>query len=88
MVRYPNEPSCSRSGLQIIYFINSGRAELNSLHCPMTCACYGNAGSINLCYDSVQTVPFLRLQSSETVGALEFAIKNNYLPSGNDTGVV
>tara|TARA_R100001143_G_scaffold46943_1_gene41950 strand:+ start:55116 stop:55226 length:111 start_codon:yes stop_codon:yes gene_type:complete len=36
----------------------------------------------------VQTVPFLRLQSSETVGALEFAIKNNYLPSGNDTGVV
>lgn len=41
-----------------------------------------------LYYGSVQTMPFVRPHFSELVGALDFAIKNNYPARGEYTGVV
>jgi peroxiredoxin len=41
-----------------------------------------------LYYGSVQTMPFVRPHFSELVGALDFAIKNNYPARGEYTGAV
>jgi peroxiredoxin len=41
-----------------------------------------------LYYASVQTMPFVRPHFSEMVGALDFAIKNDYPARGEYTGVV
>jgi peroxiredoxin len=41
-----------------------------------------------LYYGSVQTMPFVRPHFSELVGALDFAIKNNYPARGEYTGPV
>ncbi|MFY0680758.1 MAG: AhpC/TSA family protein [Thalassovita sp.] len=41
-----------------------------------------------LFYGSVQTMPFVRPHFSELVGALDFAIKNNYPARGEYTGAV
>ena len=41
-----------------------------------------------LYYGSVQTMPFVRPHFSELVGALDFAIKNNYPARGEYTGEV
>ena len=41
-----------------------------------------------LYYGSVQTMPFVRAHFSELVGALDFAIKNNYPARGEYTGAV
>ena len=41
-----------------------------------------------LYYGSVQTMPFVRPHFSELVGALDFAIKNNYPARGEYTGTV
>ncbi len=42
----------------------------------------------NLYYGSVQTMPFVRPHFSELVGALDFAIKNDYPARGEYTGPV
>ncbi|GHF42741.1 peroxiredoxin-like family protein [Seohaeicola zhoushanensis] len=42
----------------------------------------------SLYYGSVQTMPFVRPHFSELVGALDFAIKNNYPARGEYTGAV
>jgi peroxiredoxin len=42
----------------------------------------------NLYYGSVQTMPFVRPHFAELVGALDFAIKNNYPARGEYTGPV
>ena len=42
----------------------------------------------NLYYGSTQTMPFVRPHFSELVGALDFAIKNNYPARGEYTGAV
>ncbi len=42
----------------------------------------------SLYYGSVQTMPFVRPHFSELVGALDFAIKNNYPARGEYTGEV
>ncbi len=42
----------------------------------------------NLYYGSVQTMPFVRPHFSELVGALDFAIKNDYPARGEYTGAV
>ncbi|MEM1388028.1 MAG: peroxiredoxin-like family protein [Pseudomonadota bacterium] len=42
----------------------------------------------SLYYGSVQTMPFVRPHFSELVGALEFAINNNYPARGEYTGAV
>ena len=42
----------------------------------------------SLYYGSVQTMPFVRPHFSELVGALDFAIKNNYPARGEYTGTV
>lgn len=42
----------------------------------------------SLYYGSVQTMPFVRPHFSELVGALDFAIKNNYPARGEYTGPV
>jgi peroxiredoxin len=42
----------------------------------------------SLYYGSVQTMPFVRPHFSELVGALDFAIKNNYPARGEYTGNV
>lgn len=41
-----------------------------------------------LFYGSVQTMPFVRPHFSELIGALDFAIKNNYPARGEYTGAV
>jgi peroxiredoxin len=42
----------------------------------------------SLYYGSVQTMPFVRPHFSELVGALDFAIKNNYPARGEYTGAI
>ncbi len=42
----------------------------------------------NLYYGSVQTMPFVRPHFAELVGALDFAIKNDYPARGEYTGTV
>lgn len=42
----------------------------------------------SLYYGAVQTMPFVRPHFSELVGALDFAIKNNYPARGEYTGTV
>ena len=42
----------------------------------------------SLYYGSVQTMPFVRPHFAELVGALDFAIKNNYPARGEYTGAV
>lgn len=42
----------------------------------------------SLCYGSVQTMPFVRPHFSELVGALDFAIANDYPARGEYTGAV